>query len=53
MSEEKKRERVTLSIDKSLMDELRKYCLRDKRPYSSAVEIAVEEYLKKAKKEKK
>ena len=36
---------VTLSLDCDLMDLLEKYCERDRRTKSSAIELAIEKYL--------
>ena len=53
MTDNRTKERVTMSIDKELMKRLREQCKKDKRSYSSAVEIGLEYYLKKSAKEKK
>lgn len=51
MAEKPKKEHVTININSALMERLREHCLKDKRTFSSAFEIAIEKYLENSAKE--
>ena len=48
----KNRKTYTLSLDVDLMEELDSYCDKERRTRSSAIELAVEMYLAKARDDK-
>ena len=39
------KDRITMSIDHALHEALEKYCKKEKRSKSNAVELAIEEFL--------
>jgi len=48
----KNRKTYTLSLDVDLMEELDAFCDKERRTRSSAIELAVEMYLDRARKDK-